>query len=312
MVYNNTKGNRFVVAVKVDGRFCEELANGQINIPFNSEYSIRLKNKNSRAVCAKITIDGEEILPSGIHIPAHSHVDVEHSEFSQNKFKFVSLDSSDAIGEGKNGDNHNKIKGVIDVKFYYEKVAPETNVIHVHHNHYDYYHWPYYRPYDIRYRTHTIDNTYWGVGANSVTSAIEDKLGQNLTMRSTLSKSENVKTCAVNSLNMVGDSLSAPSDAVLQDGCTVEGGWSNQHFGKIKFNIDENNYYSMKVFLQGYYPTQNISSGNIIDTKQLPNVTLEANLNLDIEEAEITKLQRQIELLKLKKQLEEELKALQS
>ena len=55
MVYSN----KFVMCVLVNGKPVEELANGEVQIPFNTEYVLRFRNKNDRRAVVKFWIDGE-------------------------------------------------------------------------------------------------------------------------------------------------------------------------------------------------------------------------------------------------------------
>ena len=117
MVYSN----RFVACVLLNGTPQRELANGVVPIPFNSEYSLRFRNKHNRRACVKFTIDGESVCGGGYIIGANSSIDI-HRHFDKDaRFKFVSLDSPDAVDAGKNGPNEDGTKGLIEAKFYLEK-----------------------------------------------------------------------------------------------------------------------------------------------------------------------------------------------
>ena len=109
------------MTIFINGTIAKELANGQINIPFGSEYKIRIRNKHNRRSVCKISIDGENISGEGFVIGANSFVDIERPVDVDRKFKFVSLDSEEAYDHGKNGPNYNKIKGVISADFALEK-----------------------------------------------------------------------------------------------------------------------------------------------------------------------------------------------
>jgi len=89
--------NGFVVAIRVQDRFVEE-KNGNFVVPFDSEYSIRLKNRNNRKAIARIYIDGEEVNKLGSFIlDANSSLDLERFVADLNegdKFKFVPLSNS--------------------------------------------------------------------------------------------------------------------------------------------------------------------------------------------------------------------------
>lgn len=117
MVYSN----KFVMCIIIDGKIQKELANGTVIIPFGSEYTIRFRNKNDRRAVVKFKIDGEDSSGNGYIINANSYVDIKRYAHKDCAFKFVSLNGEEAIDFGKNGDNSNKIKGLIESTFYLEK-----------------------------------------------------------------------------------------------------------------------------------------------------------------------------------------------
>ena len=57
MVYSNN----FVVVVKCNGRILRE-KDDFVTLPFGSEYSLLIKNLNSRRVAVEISIDGTDVL----------------------------------------------------------------------------------------------------------------------------------------------------------------------------------------------------------------------------------------------------------
>jgi hypothetical protein len=107
---------------------------------FDAEYALRCRNKNNRRAMVKLFIDGENVSGDGFLINANDHVDIKRSIDKDAAFKFVSLDSPDAIDFGKNGPNHDKVKGTIEARFYLEKEKATftytPTVEHHHHHHY--------------------------------------------------------------------------------------------------------------------------------------------------------------------------------
>ena len=68
MVYKNS----FIVVVKCNGKIMRE-KDGAVTLPFGSEYSILLKNKNSRTAVASVEIDGEDVMDGHQYIvPANT------------------------------------------------------------------------------------------------------------------------------------------------------------------------------------------------------------------------------------------------
>ena len=96
MVYSN----KFVISILVDGNTQQELANGTVKLPFGAEYAIRLRNKNSRRAVAKLFVDGENVSGNGYIVPANDHVDIKRHWDKDVAFKFVELDSPEAVDAG--------------------------------------------------------------------------------------------------------------------------------------------------------------------------------------------------------------------
>ena len=52
----------FVAVVKCKGKVLREYSDGTIRLPFGSEYSIYLKNEETRKALVDIKVDGENVL----------------------------------------------------------------------------------------------------------------------------------------------------------------------------------------------------------------------------------------------------------
>lgn len=220
---------KFIAVVKV-GQVCQkELANGTVILPFSSEYSLFLKNRNNVRAVAVILIDGENVSGNGFVVPANGSIEIERPLNSTNKFKFVSLDSVEAQMEGKSGPNPDKLKGLIEVRFFLEKVPLKIVEVYT----------PYERPrtYIPRPRR-PVDPYYpwWTWDAATYTS--------------TAGKSSLSSTISSRSSKVV-PTYSLSDSKALDDGCTVEGSYSNQNFGTSYVEV-EDTYVSVKLFLQGY------------------------------------------------------------
>ena len=158
--------NNLIVSLKSGERFFRE--NGDIiQIPFGEEYSIFIKNVNSRkAVVKKISIDGKNVLDGhGLVIEPDSALELEgfmDGTCAKNKFKFIKMTRQIENFRGTTPED-----GLLVVEFDFEKEKPVTReIIYV-----PYYSPPYYQPYYPSW-TYTIPNqTYKGMGGGGTSSS---------------------------------------------------------------------------------------------------------------------------------------------
>jgi hypothetical protein len=121
--------NKFVLCILVNGQVQKDLANGEVHIPFGSEYAVRLRNKNNRRAVVDLVIDGETV--GSFVVKANNHLDVKRWADKDVAFKFVDLESPDAYDHGKQGANPDKLKGTVEARFRLEKENPKVE--HIHH-----------------------------------------------------------------------------------------------------------------------------------------------------------------------------------
>ena len=278
--------NKFVVTIIKDGHIMKELANGSVPIEFGSEYKIRLRNKHNRRAVCNLSIDGENVSGGGFIIPANSFIDIERPVDVAKKFKFVSLESEEAYDYGKNGSNHNKIKGTIVAEFALEK----EHIL-------DYTYRPPVRPY--------MPHWDWNVRYGCNNNLIERKTSGMITSASVDSFSKSTHdSLSLNSMNAVQSSSFASSN--LQDGATVEGSKSYQSFQTAYFN-SENNWTTIRIFLQGFDPqpqTENVKVVEIKDEIKFESVDKDQELiDLERELLELQKAKARREIEKLKAEL---------
>jgi len=251
--------NRFVMCVLVNGNVQKELANGTVPIPFG-EYTLRFRNKHpDRRAVVKFTIDGEDAGGNGYIVNANSYVDIKRHVHRDAAFKLVPLDSAEAVDAGKNGPNTDKLIGVIEAKFYLEKVQPvytytppavvEKHIHHHHHHRRIIREEPWIKPYSpFWYGTTTAGGASMSM-SNPTHSASSEGLDQTLSFNA---------APTMDSLVMAdsGDLKSAsftPPATKLSDGATVEGGRTGQNFREVEIEL-ETDYVAVKLFLQGFHP----------------------------------------------------------
>ena len=120
--------NKLVASLKANGRILREFKD-TVYVPFNTEYSILLKNLNTQRAIINIFIDGTNIVEGGLVLNAGQEVDLERSITNGNlsagnKLKFI--ERIKAIEDGPRG-----IKledGIIRIEFQYEMPRPVINI----------------------------------------------------------------------------------------------------------------------------------------------------------------------------------------
>lgn len=320
--------NHFVMCVLVNGQPTQELANGVVSLPFGTEYALRFRNKNDRRAVVKIFIDGENVSGGGYIVGANDHVDIKRHHDKDRSFKFVSLDSADAVDFGKNGPNTDKVKGTIEARFYLEKKQPPqpvyVPVIHDHHHHH-HYPQPYPQPYPIRPQVWCTNmggggttSSLGGVGGSSAgrprntrsRSFSKGTSEWNATVAGLGGASDFQTDASFNSgleATTYGCAVPPASDnEVLKDGCTVEGYSTGQNFHTVYIDT-EDTYTSLKLFLQGYSGND---SSNFVAVPEKPRKTNKSQ-RVDDLEAENEKLRlklAEIENEKLKDLVDKKLK----
>lgn len=125
---------KFVTVVKSNGKILRE-HDGCVTLPFQSEYSILMKNLESRKAEVRITIDGQDVLnDSTLLVMPNSTFELEGflSGFKvSNKFKFIQKTKEVIEHRGDKIDD-----GMIRVEFTFEKAKPERKQIIHDHIHY--------------------------------------------------------------------------------------------------------------------------------------------------------------------------------
>ena len=128
---------KLVASIKANGKVLREFKD-TVYIPFNSEYSILLKNLNTVRANINIYIDGDNIVPGGLVLNAGQEIDLQRAIRNGNmnegnRFKFIER-------TGKIED-HRGIKledGLIRVEYQFEKVFKRQDGINWIGNHYGY------------------------------------------------------------------------------------------------------------------------------------------------------------------------------
>ena len=314
-----TYSNKFVLCVLVNGQPQNEKANGTVSLPFGAEYALRLRNKNDRRAVAKIYIDGENVSGGGYVINANDHVDIKRHHDKDRAFKFVALESPEAVDFGKNGPNPDKTKGLVEVHFFLEKEVKYTyRPPEVHHHHHHHYReriirepqpWiPPYNPHPYPYRPDVWCSNNTGGACVQPTYGMSADMGSvECSARGmsagTSSKSANLEQLKLDVLASNPQCLGVPLNLPLQDGCTVEGHSTGQSFHTTYVDYEETATV-LKIYLQGYEVPEQIAS---VQPPPLKRRTNKEQLidDLESQNEELRRKIAELENEKLKKKLEE-------
>lgn len=258
--------NNFVICVTVNNKPQKELPNGVVELPFGAEYALRFRNKNNRRALVEFSIDGEVVSGPGYIISANGVIDIERFHDVANKFRFVPLDSDDAVDYGKNG-KQDGYKGLIEAKFYLEKEVkfiPAAPYRPPYDPNYPYgppypYDW-----YDNRWRRRGL--TKYGTVTNSLlrgSGGLKSSGGltQDCNVDLSLGNDYDDGAYPMSGVMSYDSSLAAP----ISDGVTVEGGGSDQSFRTVQFEADMSNPTVIKIFLQGYSDEKFLKKKDIED-----------------------------------------------
>ena len=205
-----TYKDNFVVEIKCNGKILR-VRDGAVHLPFGSEYSILLKNLNSRKASIKIHIDGEDVLDYNMLI-LEPNGETELQGFlrgntARNRFKFINKTKQIQDHRGDKVDD-----GLVRVEFAFEKERPVVKSILTEEHHHVYHHWNYNDWFTgdsgIKYTYENFNSSGGDIGRGIASGPIQ---------------------CSTN--NMVQTkSLGIESQPLSDEGITVKGSECNQDF----------------------------------------------------------------------------------
>lgn len=118
--------NNFICVIKHNGKVLREI-DGEVHLPFNSQYSILLKNKDSRRSLVSIEVDGENVL-AGKSLIINGNTSQEIKGFMRNmsitnRFKFIHKTKEISNHRGNRIDD-----GLVTISYTFEKeeIQPVT------------------------------------------------------------------------------------------------------------------------------------------------------------------------------------------
>ncbi len=221
-----TYKNHFIAELKSNGQILR-IRDGFVTLPFGSEYSLYLKNLNSRKASVTVQIDGEDILDgNSLIIESNTSTELEgflKNNIAKNKFKFIKKTQEIIDHRGDKIDD-----GLIRIEFAYEKEATVIKtIINEHHTYHHDYPWRF-----CRYPEPYYHDVYCG------TTGVKDIVNSTLTCdqinSNNVGDTENIQAynCNVRDVSELANmseinELKTPIDDL---GITVKGSEINQQF----------------------------------------------------------------------------------
>jgi len=238
-------GNKLAAAIKVNGKVLREFKD-TVYIPFGSEYTILIKNLESRRAVVNVYIDGENAVPGGLVLNAFQETELERKIVNGNlregnRFKFI--ERTENIENGPRG-----IKledGLIRIEHQFEIPRPVLQVNDIWVN-------------DIWKNT----TTQWSGGAVYGSGATPTSYNVNGIMRNVdFSNGEAMKASASSAMNATLQSMNISCQSEVHDGSatmdwydtgiTVPGSKSTQTFQTTTVGTLETDIHTMVIKLLG-------------------------------------------------------------
>jgi hypothetical protein len=263
--------DKFVICIKVGGKILRETKD-LVHLPFGSEFSVLVKNLNSRRAKFTLHIDGADVL-DGTEIIVDANDEVEMKRFIRNgnmnegnAFRFI--ERTAAIEDGPRGV---KIEdGIVRVEFWFEKEKPEVKT--TIHNHQDVWWDSYYRRYPHRYwyndqfysTNMPIAQTLNANGGRLKSANIRGMSVSNSADSATASS----VNCSYNETSLDAPSADKLADVVLNDvGITVPGSKVEQKFHTVYGFQPEANSHVVILRLAGTLGNVQIAAPVTVKTK---------------------------------------------
>lgn len=212
-----THRNNFVASIKAHGKILREIDN-QVILPFQTEYSILLKNLDSRKASVTISIDGQDVLyGKSLILNPDTSIEIERfvdNVIQGNKFKFIKKTQEISEHRGDKIDD-----GLVRVAYRFERYKQEFPLYQLP------YH--YFPPYIHNYPSYPIYP--WVTYCNSGGSGGNPNIGQAVGGDIKGFVSSNNTTLTVSNSGGAMN-CSAPLSSKVEDGITVQGSKSEQQF----------------------------------------------------------------------------------
>ena len=224
--------NKLAVALKVNNRILREFKD-TVYVPFGSEYSVLVKNLNTKRAIINIFVDGTNVVPGGLVLNASQEIDLERSIVNGNlnagnRFKFIERTGQIEANRGIKLED-----GIIRVEYQYEHVYQTV--------------WPNYTLGQPQW--YGSSSTYHGGVLRSMTS-------NNISGPMSLGASATAKGVSEIGMNAILSSAESLGDAQSYNdaGITVAGSKSEQKFQTVSSFALEAEKHTMVLRLLGETP----------------------------------------------------------
>jgi hypothetical protein len=237
--------NNLVVAIKANNKVLRE-EKDTVFLPFGTEYSILIKNLESKRVQVRVSVDGQDATEkTSLVIPANSEVEFKRfikngNMESGNSFKFIERTEGIEKHRGTKVDD-----GMIRIEYQFEEVYtpayyPNTTILGS----------PYY---DGHYGgTHTIS----GIARSMTTNCSNTITGSIFTN----SVSKSIES---------NDQVATASASVNDVGITVPGSFNDQKFTQSAYFAVENTKHVMVLNLKGIVGEKQVVKPVTVDHKPI-------------------------------------------
>lgn len=254
MVYKDN----FVAVVVCQGDILREDGN-TVHLPFGADYSLKFKNKEARKAVVTVNVDGQDVISGrGIIVPGGGDVELEGFMDANgvvgNKFRFIQKTKQIAEFRGDRIDD-----GMITVQYRFEQPEPEVKRIVEEVDYYRRYRYPYPRPYP---RPHP---TWYGPEPRLRMQSAVGRKGPGGSSAGPIGSSNYLR----GHVELMGCCHAEASNAVpiADEGITVKGAESDQHFSTGYTRPLETNIHTITILLKGKKGAKSLKAPIKVRTK---------------------------------------------
>jgi hypothetical protein len=219
--------SKMVIAIKHNGKILRENKD-VVMIPYGSEFSVLIKNLNTRRAKFKLSIDGADALDdTEIIVNANSETEIKRfirngNMDEGNAFKFI--ERTRAIEDGPRGIKIDD--GIVRVEFWFEQEKPEFKVKDIYwekHHYRDVYQQPYHNPF-FTYGTTGISGSIGSPAGSIARGGILNQVSQSNTTLSATGATAQSLSDIVKPAEFKNDvGITVPGSKVEQKFTTVYG-----------------------------------------------------------------------------------------